>query len=744
MESAINEIRNILRSEGITGMDSINHCIFLTLTRFLTEDKCKKLKIDSKFTFDKLIQLDPQLLYEAFYVKGSSNCLLNQLLNSKLHVQLVKNFKIKSPNNLYRILEVLNNVIIEHSQLFDIVGTIYEFHLKSGTSNAMRDLGQYFTHRLVIKYMIELCEPKIVDDKVETIVDPTMGTGGFLTMAVKYLNQRYNVNWTQQQKRMYGFDLDETVKNLAVINLFLETGEIFENLFHEDTLKNDLKLDGTSKLEKAKIILANEPMGLKNITHASCCERIKNLAIRGTKAEPLFLQLFMEALDDGGRCAVIIPDGVLFNDSNLHKETRKYLIENFNLQKVISLDDNFFLNTGVKTSILFFKKDGNKTSEVSFLKIKLNENCVNEEEVITVNYNELVEKEYTLFVNKYLQSEEIIYQNIEYKTLEELCEFKQKSKRNASFGKQDGKFNFYSSSKDIKKCDVADYTIDSLIIGDGGEPNIKFDNKFSCSCHNFVLQSKTDIINLRYIYHYINNNLTLLADGFKGSTIKNVSKEHVKKIKIPIPPLQVQEEIVSKLHALKEANEMNTKLIETYKNAIKWYIQMKTKDTETVELGNVVLEIKTGKDIISKERKTGIYPFYGANGIIDYVDNYLFDGAYLLTARTGSIGSLHISNGKFWCTGDVHRLSFENNLLLKYIYYFLHIIDFNHYRTGVTYPKLSNSNLKSIKVKVQSIELQNEIVNYCDQLSNLIDYLEKQNELNTQLMKNIIETTLTN
>ena len=82
----------------------------------------------------------------------------------------------------------------------------------------------------------------------------------------------------------------------------------------------------------------------------------------------------MEALDDGGRCAVIVPDGTLTNESNLHKNTRKHMIENFNLTKVISLnDDNFFLNTGVKTSILFFAKDRTRTKEIEFCEIVIND-----------------------------------------------------------------------------------------------------------------------------------------------------------------------------------------------------------------------------------------------------------------------------------------------------------------------------------------------------------------------------------
>lgn len=143
-------------------------------------------------------------------------------------------------------------------------------------------------------------------------------------------------------------------------------------------------------------------------------------------------------------------------------------------------------------------------------------------------------------------------------------------------------------------------------------------------------------------------------------------------------------------------------------------------------MGDVFKEVKTGKDVVSTDRKKGEYPFYGANGIIDYVDNYIFDGTYLLTARTGSLGSLHVSKGKFWCSGDVHRMEFDNETLLKYTYYYLQTVDFQKFRTGSTYPKLSGTSLKSIKIPIPTLERQQEIVEYCEYNDKLIQQLEKE------------------
>ena len=389
MENIITQIRNILRKEGISGMESINHCIVFIVCRLLDDDLCEKVKIDKKFSYNNIMKDDAdnndddsednmvgdQDLYSRIFVKGKADgCLIGQLVN-KLGFKNIK-FKMESIHHVKEIMKKLKEFNPKKLSLkYDIIGTIYELHLKSGTSNAMRDLGQYYTNRQVIKYMIELCNPCMnKKGEIESILDPTMGTGGFLTMSVKYLNEKYKnkIDWSKNKNNIIGFDIDDNVRNMALLNVLLETGELCnESLIKNDTLYHDLKIANGKILEKAKIILANEPMGLKNIIHASCCERIKELKIRGTKAEPLFLQLFMGALDEGGRCAVIVPDGMLFNNSALHNGTRKYMIDNFNLKKVVSLSDDFFLNTGVKTSILFFVKDGKKTEEVEFSFIKL-------------------------------------------------------------------------------------------------------------------------------------------------------------------------------------------------------------------------------------------------------------------------------------------------------------------------------------------------------------------------------------
>ena len=209
--------------------------------------------------------------------------------------------------------------------------------------------------------------------------------------------------------------------------------------------------------------------------------------------------------------------------------------------------------------------------------------------------------------------------------------------------------------------------------------------------------------------------------------------------------MERQEEIVKYLDFIyeKSIKTSNEKIAELKQLNEFWVNNQKIfGDNEVKTLGEIIKKVKTGKDVVADDRTKGEYPFYGANGIIDYVDDYLFDGMYLLTARTGSLGSLHISNGKFWCTGDVHRIEFESDEMLKYIYYYLHTVDFQKFRTGAAHPKLSGSNLKRIQIHIPSLERQKEIVDYCEYNDTLIKQLEKEIENNKKQAQQFITSII--
>jgi type I restriction-modification system DNA methylase subunit len=776
METVIDKIRGILRKEGVTGMDSINHCIIFVIARMLDENKCKKFGIDEKNSYYNIMHdedgdlIDAQELYGRVFTENDKLCLVGQIRN-KLKFSNIK-FKLESPQHVEQIMKELEKLdMTKLENKYDIIGTIYEYHLKSGTSNAMRDLGQYYTNRLVIEFMIKLCDIKMnKKGEIDTIIDPTMGTGGFLTMAVKYLNDKYKnkIDWTKNKNRVYGFDIDDNVKNMALLNMLLECGEMCEETFiKNDTLYNDFKLKNGDILEKVDVILANEPMGIKNIIHASCCERIKELKIRGTKAEPLFLQLFMTSLNEGGRCAVIVPDGVLFNDSNLHNDTRKYLVENCNLKKVIGLNDDFFLNTGVKTSILFFVKDG-KTTEVEFSELKLNKNEVVENSIIKVDYKKIVDTGYSLFVNKYNATEIVKIEGVKYEKLGDVCEIKFGKRikkdevevdkdyngiRYPCYGGGDISFYMKEYNREGKNLVISRFALSKCCVR-------IINNKFWLNDSGFTLHTKNNKLVMQdYLNYIMLNKQEEIYNLSAGACQKNIVMEDFNKLEIPIPSLEVQQKIVEQLDVIYKNIKTCKEQIEESKKIMKYYVETMTLWEDSKKLGDLC-DIKSGKFNSKDKKESGKYPFYNSevNNPVGYIDEYCFDyDKYIILIKDGGagqgkygdqigLGKVFRVAGKSGATSHQYALHINNKIIINdYLYFYLmsiknRIMDLAQYTTGLGC--IRKSDFENIKIPIPSLDKQKEIVEHCDELNATIKSMESRIKSNEMLMKNIMETYL--
>lgn len=762
LEQIIKNTRNVLREEGITGMDSITHCLIFVLIRSLNKESCKKLKLSDDLAFDKLLidengdEIESQELYEKIYSKNNKECIIYKFV-TQLNMSSMRDFKVKNPNNVLKIMKLFKDFEIDSlNNKCDIVGSIYEMHLKTGSSHAMRDLGQFFTNRQVIKYMVNLCDPQVINGKIETICDPTMGTAGFLTMSVKYLNDKFkDINWSKNKKYIYGFDIDENVKNMARLNMYLETGEMFDNFSQIDTLQNDLRItdpNNTFTVDKVKIILANEPMGLKNITHASCCDKIKDLKIRGTKAEPLFLQLFMQSLENNGRCAVIVPDGVLFNNSNLHKDTRKYLIDNFNLKKIVSMNDDFFMNTGVKTSILFFTKEDNKTKNIKFCEIKLKDNEIDETLIQKVSIKEIKNKDYILNPNTYLEDPIKQIENIEYKKLGEICEvnFGQRIIKNETESKEEDKIKYPCYGGGGISFYTKEYNREGLNViisrfGVSHECVRIITGKIWLNDSGLTVYPKNDKeVSHKYMCYYILSISNSIYKLCVGACQKNLNVKEFTNIPIPLPSLQTQNEIVKRLDVLYDNKKILTDIVKGCKTRMSYYLDVQCVG-EMKKLGTILTREHNGKTNSTEITNTGEYPFYSASSKnpSGTHSKYDFTGKeYFLFAKSGGNNKTKIGEslgiGKFWfvsgkSAGNVAIIKFivsDTNICInKYIHYYLNSIlteiqNLTVYTTG-------NGNIPMDKlmetiIPIPPIEKQKEIVEYCDSINSYIESSEKQ------------------
>ena len=256
-------------------------------------------------------------------------------------------FLIQSPRTLTKIVEGINALDMNNR---DTMGDVYEYVL--GKMAASGNNGQFRTPRHIIRMMVELMQPTIKD----TICDPAMGSAGFIVEAAKYVQQKFKKELLDKgnaehykSNMLHGFDTDSTMLRIGAMNLMLH-GVDNPDIAYRDSLSTD-----NSDENRYTLCLANPPF-TGSLDNEAVSKNL--LAITKTKkTELLFLALFVRMLQTGGRCASIVPDGVLFGNSTGHKSIRKELIDNHRLEAVISMPSGVFKPyAGVSTAILIFTK----------------------------------------------------------------------------------------------------------------------------------------------------------------------------------------------------------------------------------------------------------------------------------------------------------------------------------------------------------------------------------------------------
>lgn len=257
-------------------------------------------------------------------------------------------FLIPTPIVLQKVVTSIDKIDMSGR---DTKGDLYEY-LLSKLSTAGTN-GQFRTPRHIIKMMVELMKPNSKD----VIVDPACGSAGFLVEAGEYLRNNEGDLFNHEESlqhfnntMFYGFDMDRTMLRISAMNL-IQHGIESPNIEYKDSLSED-----NSDESKYTLILANPPFK-GSINSDITSKKLLDMTNKTKKTELLFLALFLKILKIGGRCASIVPDGVLFGSSNAHKAIRKELIENHKLEAVISMPSGVFKPyAGVSTAILIFTK----------------------------------------------------------------------------------------------------------------------------------------------------------------------------------------------------------------------------------------------------------------------------------------------------------------------------------------------------------------------------------------------------
>ena len=339
-------------------------------------------------------------------------------------------FVIPSAQVLQKVITGLDDLYEHDIADFDMQGDLYEYML--GKLSTAGQNGQFRTPKHIREMMVELIAPTPDD----LICDPACGTAGFLVSAAEYIRRHYEGTMTEERwenfgtKTFTGYDTDQTMLRISAMNLMLHS-VTNPDIDYKDSVSKQNSISG-----KYTVCLANPPFK-GSIDAESINDNLK--AVTNTKkTELLFLALFLRLLQKGGRCACIVPDGVLFGGSNAHKSIRKELIENHQLKAVISMPSGVFKPyAGVSTAVLVFvKTDAGGTDNVWFYDMKadgfslddkrseVSENDIPDiiarfhdldgekdrartEQSFFVPKFEIVENDYDLSINKYKKTEHV-------------------------------------------------------------------------------------------------------------------------------------------------------------------------------------------------------------------------------------------------------------------------------------------------------------------------------------------------
>ncbi len=269
---------------------------------------------------------------------------------------------------------------------------------------------------------------------------------------------------------------------------------------------------------------------------------------------------------------------------------------------------------------------------------------------------------------------------------------------------------------------------------------IESDMDFTFGGFMGVVRILNQNLNARFLFFYLASDFftDYLKTALNSSTINNLSLSIMQNFKIPIPPIEIQNEIVKVLDSFTQLQTQLQTELQARKKQYAYYrnkllsikeLQKRSNDVKIMNLGEVCEILDNKRKPISKHNRiAGEFPYYGANGIMDYVNDYIFDGDFVLIGEDGSVINddgtpvLNFASGKFWLNNHAHILSSKTNSI-KFIYYALSCCKIDNFVNKGIGAKLNQNDLKQIKIPIPPIEIQNEIVKILDSFDKLVNDL---------------------
>ena len=556
----------------------------------------------------KLSGVDKVNLYsqaiESMYLNPSAPQLFRDIFKNAF-------LPFKDPSTLNMFLKEINEFNYSHSEK---LGDAFEYLISIMGSQG--DAGQFRTPRHIIDFIVEIIDPQ----KNETILDPACGTAGFLISSYKHIlktntDKKLGDQLSAEDKKkvgenVTGYDISPEMIRLSLVNMYLH-GFSTPKIDEYDTLSSEDKWN-----EYFDVILANPPF----FSPKGGIQPHKRFGVESKKAEVLFTSYILEHLKPNGRAGIIIPEGIIFQDGRAYKELRKQLIEN-GLIGVISLPAGVFQPySGVKTSILILNKKLSKEKDSIFFAEVKNDGFdlgakrqpIKENDLPTIieclllgheSKNIRYSKKSDLLDDPTFNLTDKRKRELQIQTDFEMVKVGELADIQSGYAFKSKQFNESEGMPLIRIRDIKTNKTKTLYSGEfsdeylvnNGDLLVGMDGEFNA----VIWQGGKALLNQRvcklvsskkilshYLFRIIQKMLKEIEEDTFAVTVKHISVKQIKNIQIPLPPLEVQQEIVDELEKYQKIVDGCKQVVENYKPTID--IDPSWEMIELGELGDII------------------------------------------------------------------------------------------------------------------------------------------------------------
>lgn len=679
----------------------------------------------------------------------------------------------RSPETLGLFLKEISYFDYTHPEE---LGNAYEYLLSIMSSQG--DAGQFRTPRHIIDFIVDVINPT-KDDKV---LDPACGTGGFLVSTYNHILEQHDGKDDPKKKEkpltpderkklmsnLQGYDIDPTMVRIAQVNMYLHQ---FKNpqIFQYDSLTSEERWN-----DKYDVILANPPF----MSPKGGIKPHNKFGISSNRSEALFVDYIVSHLKPKGRAGIIVPEGVIFKNESAFKDLRKNLLSN-GLYAVVSLPGGVFQPySGVKTSILLLDNELSKSRpKIMFLNITADGFDLGATKRV-IERNDLpealellqkwsvgieIESKISSFVSKEIIAgkSDFNLSGEKYKTgknsnqsawamvaLEDILDYEQPTKYIVESIDYDDSYSTpvltagktFLLGKTNETSGIFKESLPVIIFDDftTASKYVDFPFKVKSSAMK-ILHAKNERINIKYVYYAIQN-LDFPINEHKRYWISEYSK-----LQIPLPPLDVQQQIVAELDGYAAIVSGSRQIIENWKPKIdisrEWELEplgnfahclngFAFKSELYVNAGIRVIRITNVQNGYIKDDEPKYYPKELETEISRYE---LFEND-LLVSLTGNVGRVALLPKSFLPAAlnqrvACLRITDESRILQKYLFYFLNQKSFEleaiGASSGVAQKNLSTEWLKNFKIPVPPFEVQLQLIEQIDAEASQVNFAKQ-------------------